>query len=348
MRIYKRPDSTIYWVSYRRDGRTVRVTTGCTDKAAARAQGRRLERDQADPTSHKTALGAALLAWRRVAAPSLSPRTVKSYDGHIRHLARLMGEVALSRLTRATVREYLGKRTAEGAHSHTLHKELCMLRQALAHAHDAGQLAHEPAHYIPRWKAKYQPKTRWLTREEVDKLVAQLEPERVLWIWVAVYTGARYGELSRLDWADVDLERGRIHIRGTKTAQSDRHLPMPSALVDLLKTQPQPHAGRLLTPWDTSASRETLGRAAKRAGIPRLTLHDLRRTYASWAVQADLGSSKVAALLGHTSTQMVDKVYAHLAPEHMVEAVQRMESVQIRHSAESEDARPWSDDAKEP
>ena len=335
MRLYKR--SNTWWVSYRADGRTVRRSTGYTDKAAATAEARRLERHQAGATAHKTALADALAAWRAAVAPSLAPSTVRGYDLHIRHLARLLGEVALSRLTRATVREYLGKRTTEGAHSHTLHKELVVLRQTLAHAQDAGQLPHDPGHYLPRWKANYRPRDRWLTRDEVAKLAAQLEPHRALWVWVAVYTGARYGELSRLTWADFDLERARVHIRGTKTAQSDRHLPIPAALVELLRAQPEPHAGPVLVRWDCSSSRESLLRAAERAGIPRLTLHDLRRTYASWAVQADLGSSKVAALLGHTSTQMVDRVYAHLAPGHLAEAVERMEGVQIRHSEQAEE-----------
>ena len=145
-----------------------------------------------------------------------------------------------------------------------------------------------------------------------------------------------------------DLERARVHIRGTKTAQSDRHLPIPAALVELLRAQPEPHAGPVLVRWDCSSSRESLLRAAERAGIPRLTLHDLRRTYASWAVQADLGSSKVAALLGHTSTQMVDKVYAHLAPGHLAEAVERMECVQIRHNAQPEEPETGPDWAREP
>ena len=54
--------------------------------------------------------------------------------------------------------------------------------------------------------------------------------------------------------------------------------------------------------------------AVKRSGIPYCTPHDLRRTCASWLVQARTPIREVAQLLRHADIQMTLDVYAHLMP----------------------------------
>jgi integrase len=55
-----------------------------------------------------------------------------------------------------------------------------------------------------------------------------------------------------------------------------------------------------------------LARACARAGVPRVTPNDLRRTFATWLKQSDVDSAVVAAMMGHSSTAMVDRVYGKL------------------------------------
>lgn len=56
-----------------------------------------------------------------------------------------------------------------------------------------------------------------------------------------------------------------------------------------------------------------------------LRFHDLRHTFASWAVQRDATLQEVEDLLGHSSLAMVMR-YAHLAPEHLRGAVARLDA----------------------
>ena len=55
--------------------------------------------------------------------------------------------------------------------------------------------------------------------------------------------------------------------------------------------------------------------ALERAGLGErgVTLHDLRHTYASWLVQDGVPLTRVAGLLGHSSTRTTE-IYAHFAP----------------------------------
>lgn len=46
--------------------------------------------------------------------------------------------------------------------------------------------------------------------------------------------------------------------------------------------------------------------------MPRVTPNDLRRSFATWLKQSDVDSAVVAAMMGHTSTAMVDRVYGRL------------------------------------
>ena len=71
--------------------------------------------------------------------------------------------------------------------------------------------------------------------------------------------------------------------------------------------------------------RSSLELAAKKSGIPRFTLHDLRHTFASHLVMEGVDLPTVQKLMGHAniSTTMI---YAHLAPDHLKGAIKRLSS----------------------
>jgi len=58
--------------------------------------------------------------------------------------------------------------------------------------------------------------------------------------------------------------------------------------------------------------------------VPRVTPNDLRRTFATWRKQRDVGSAVVAAMMGHSSTAMVDRVYGKLDAAGYRRAIARM------------------------
>jgi integrase len=66
--------------------------------------------------------------------------------------------------------------------------------------------------------------------------------------------------------------------------------------------------------------------AVKAAGLEDFRFHDLRHTFASWAVQRGATLPELRDLLGHSSLAMVMR-YAHLSPEHLRSAVARLDTV---------------------
>jgi integrase len=74
---------------------------------------------------------------------------------------------------------------------------------------------------------------------------------------------------------------------------------------------PGPRGGGLS---DRNVNTRHLGPACDRAGVKRLTFRHLRHAYCSWAVASGMPMTEVAALVGHASTRMLEKHYAHLQP----------------------------------
>jgi hypothetical protein len=66
--------------------------------------------------------------------------------------------------------------------------------------------------------------------------------------------------------------------------------------------------------------------AVSAAKTDNFRFHDLRHTFASWAVQRGATLQEVKDLLGHSSLAMVIR-YAHLSPEHLRKAVGRLDGL---------------------
>jgi integrase len=132
-------------------------------------------------------------------------------------------------------------------------------------------------------------------------------------------TGMRRGELFKLQWPDVDFERGFIHIRGPKGGQ-DQKIPLNQAARSILEAHPRgeslyvfPGRGggqRTRYPKRIDAIRE-------RVGLPPdfRPLHGLRHFFASQlASSGRVDMFTLQKLLTHKSPQMTQR-YAHLRDE---------------------------------
>jgi integrase len=85
----------------------------------------------------------------------------------------------------------------------------------------------------------------------------------------------------------------------------------------------------LFRPWD-SVNRDFV-RACERARIERCSPNDLRRTLALWLRAGGASPDVVGMILGHTTSRMVETVYARLARR--PEAVRRLLEAQLEWGA---------------
>jgi integrase len=176
---------------------------------------------------------------------------------------------------------------------------------------------------MPKWKMEYVPKERHLTEREFEKVLEKMPKARKLWLVVAVYTGANLGELTRLEWQHIDLKTNQIRLPGTKARDRYRRVPLAAPLRPWVADASK-RRGLMFARWTNV--RGDLAAIADAARIPKFTPNDLRRTYASWLVQAGVPHLTVAHLMGHSSTRMVERVYGRLTPAIYTAAVANLPS----------------------
>jgi integrase len=206
---------------------------------------------------------------------------------------------------------------------------LTMLKAALNHAYDEGLTPSNAA-----WDRKLKPfpnvevaRVRYLSTAEASRLINAADPDFRPLIRAALETGARYGEITRLEVADFNPDSGTIQIRQSKSG-SPRHIhltPEGAAFFAHACTGRAP--SELIfrradgTPWKDAQQARPMREACLRAGISPLGIHQLRHTWASLSVMNGVPLLVVARNLGHTDTRMVELHYAHLASSHITEAI---------------------------
>ena len=191
---------------------------------------------------------------------------------------------------------------------------------------------------LPSPRVKATEPRRPLTREEVTALrvAAASMPFTYTMLSTFVATGLRNSELRHLQPADIDSRSGLIHVRHGKGDKprsvqlGDRHLRLlrrywrveRPAGPWLFPAQRLIAAGRVdpKRRWaDRAVSADTvrqrLHEVTRRAGLGRrVTPHDLRRTYATWLLEAGVDLRTVQVLLGHRSPNTTAR-YTHVRPE---------------------------------
>jgi integrase len=123
---------------------------------------------------------------------------------------------------------------------------------------------------------------------------------------VGVTTGLRRANLLGLRWSWIDLERRWLtipakHMKGRLTDRRDLSIPLCDWAMDAIGVREGASDFVFASPRGGKTWRfdETLVSMAQKAGVPRFTLHDLRRTGASWLGRRGVEERVIAALLGH-------------------------------------------------
>jgi integrase len=130
-----------------------------------------------------------------------------------------------------------------------------------------------------------------------------------------VFTGMRVDEARHLTWGDLDFEKGRIRVRGTKSETSERTVPMiPECRDFLLSLERGKPDERVSGVEDINRA---LAGASKRLKIPKLTHHSLRHLFATICIESDVDIPTVSRWLGHADGgALAMRIYGHLRDEH--------------------------------
>jgi integrase len=191
-------------------------------------------------------------------------------------------------------------------------------------------------------------------RRFLESAQADGDPLYAAYVLVLVL-GLRKGEVLGLCWDDVDLEGGELTInrqlqrvrrellhRETKTAASSARLPLPdiceTALRLRLKEQEADRAAaddawqgtgfvltsRYGTPIDPRNCNRSFDLRCAKAGVPKITVHDARRTCGSLLAALDVHPRVAMEILRHTEFSITMEIYTEVSSRDTQAALKRL------------------------
>jgi len=189
-------------------------------------------------------------------------------------------------------------------------------------------LTTNPTQYIPTLPEN-NARVRFLTKGERVRLFETCRTSSwnklYLLVLMAITTGARKGELTRLRWSDIDFDRQTAFVRTSKNGEP-KLLPLTDSVIKELHYYKEDNGLLFPSPLLTHKAycfRKPWYRALKDASIEDFRFHDLRHTTASYLAQNGASLLEIADVLGHKQIQ-VTKRYVHLCTEHKAKLINRV------------------------
>jgi integrase len=184
-------------------------------------------------------------------------------------------------------------------------------------------------------------RVRWLTPEELNRLLLELPEHQRETVVFAAATGLRQANVVRLEWSQVNLAGKTAWIHGDQAKGGrDIHVSLNETALAVLRRQLGVHPVRVFTykgePYDRAYTK-AWQKALKRAGIENFRWHDLRHTWASWLAQKGVPLSDIQEMGGWETPAMVQR-YAHLSPAHLAHRAQLLDGLIDTNLAQSENS----------
>jgi integrase len=248
----------------------------------------------------------------------------------------------------ADLAEHGRRRDGKGLAPATVRYVHAIVHRALADAVELGYVVRNVASLkAARPAAVPKVERRVWTPEQLRAFLQAMASHRLAVLWhLDATTGLRRSELLGLPWAAVDLDAAELAVvqrlvridrqwqirRGTKTPKSARRIALDPATVTLLRAH-RAHQleerlawgpawqdnglmfcredGSLLRPDTVTTAFKALAAAA---GLPELTLHGLRHSYATAGLAAGVPVKVMSERLGHATTAITSDLYQHVLP----------------------------------
>jgi len=319
-----------YRVMWREDGKQRSKTFN--DRLEAKAEALNIEKGET-VTSRDHTFGELAKRFLRDCDADVKASTLAFYKQALdNHLLPVWKKKKLSKLRKPHVIE-LKTSLRESLSGNTIRNVLVVATRVLNYGIELEWLKSNVAAQVR--KPKYEKRLiRILTQVEHQALINVAKPAYKMMFYLALHSGLRKGELLGLQWDSVDLDTGTIFVREQfthgavttpKTDAGRRYVPIdPDTMKQLRRWRAVARrpADSLDLVFPTSTGNHQSASnvnsrgfkpALKLAGLPSsIRFHDLRHTYASVAIAADVPLNDLKVVLGHSSISVTADIYGHL------------------------------------
>jgi integrase len=269
-----------------------------------------------------TTVGAFAERWlAEYVRPKLKPRTAADYERLIeQRIKPALGHLIVAHVAKDHVLKFHADMKATPRRANYA---LATFRALMTYAEDCGLRPPmtNPARRIKLYRERA--RERFLSEDEIAKAAdgiataereGKIGPHAAAGLRLALFTGARSGEITAIEWPHVDWNRKLIRLPDSKTNEP-RTIHLGEAALEVIRTVPR--VGRFIIaganpdePYKNLTRAWILAR--QYAGLDGVRLHDLRHSYASLAAGRGVSLQMIGKLLGHRVPATTQR-YAHLA-----------------------------------
>jgi len=290
---------------------------------------------------------------------SVKPVTFENRERLVRvHISPALGRIKLKALTPAHIQTLYRAKLDEKLAPSSVHQIHSVLHTALKQAVKWELVPRNASEATDPPKPRYE-EIHPLDATQAKALLAAAREDRFEAVYaLAVTAGLRIGELLGLKWADLDLERGVLHVRRTLSSAKSgstfttpkngkgRSIKLTGQAVEALKrhraaqNKERLKLGGVWEDWGLifctarglpltrcNLTKRSFKPLLKRAGLPDIRFHDLRHTCATLLLSRGHHPKLVQELLGHASVALTLDRYSHVMPGMGDQTAAAMESV---------------------
>lgn len=298
------------------------------------------------------------LWYQQYSKQTLRPTTQSRYENLIyNHINPEIGKIPLNKITQNDLQQFYGRLKNDGRKIYTdlFGKGLsdrmvrschALCRQGLEKAATDGIIRINPAIgcKLPPKKAK---EMQVLTREEMQRFMIQAKADGYFELFLLeLCTGMRRGEIVALQWDDLNMRTGELHIsrqattvKGKieictpKTKSSIRTVILPLNVLKILSEYREKVNSRWMfpspvkedAPYHPAAVRKVLDRLLERAECKHVRFHDLRHTFATTALANGMDIKTLSTIIGHISSETTLNIYTHVTDNMQRSAADKIE-----------------------
>jgi integrase len=252
------------------------------------------------------------------AAERVKPGTLTAYRCILKQFAEQFGSRFPGDLTACQVYEWVDRRKWSAA---TRRYALVVVGTVYSWAEQSGRITTNPLRGMKKPPARSRGAEVLIGPEQHEAILSVASPEFRDFLQAVQATGARPGEVARVEAKDVLWEAGCWVLTEHKTSRTGRvrTIYLPESILTLCRTLANKYpTGPLFRntrgePWRKTGWKQAMARAQRKLGLTRRPLTSgYRHSFATDALEAGVPDTHVAELLGHSTTAMIHRHNGHL------------------------------------
>jgi len=271
-----------------------------------------------------------------------------------KHILPFFGSTKPEELSEESIQRFADGLLAQGLSVHSIRDVLMILKMILRFGEKLSAWPHILYEIHFPTTSMRNTSIPVLTATDQRKLLNYLKENfsfRNLGLQICMYSGLRIGEVCALQWKDLDVATGEIHVTKTvqriwlsdgdekeyklsvgqpKTASSVRNIPICKELMKIVRPLRKVMAddfyiiSNAVTPLEPRYYRDYFRKLLTKLGIPPTRFHALRHSFATRCIESKCDYKTVSVILGHSSLATTMDLYVHPGFEEKRRCINRM------------------------